>query len=503
HQPQFQQGPGQHGQGLGQYSQQPGQYGQQPGQYGQQPGQYGQQPGQYGQQPGQYGQQPGQYGQQPGQYGQQPGQYSQQSSQYGQQSGYPPPQADPQQIDVYKQLLQATVQQKSLQNMYPPNHPALDRYAQRAAASQIKQLCDRSGIDFEIGRDLVKLALFDVILYIDNSGSMTEELGARITELRRIMTEVVDISMLFDEDGISIRFMNDWDSNPAMDGVDMRRLDNITDERMVHHIVSRIQYTGLTPLGTELRNKVIDPMVLGPARNRQLQKPVLVITITDGQPAGEMKTVVEDVLQYATNELARMPQYGSGAVAFQFAQVGNDQQARAWLGKIDSDPRVGHLVDCTSNFENEQVEFGKHSSVALTKALWTVKMLLGSIDSSYDFKDESGSQPPGGQNFGVPAPGMDSAPGGYTQQQYPSQHGNYGQFPQVNHGQPPPAVPYGQQGYPQTLQGYPQPPSQIDGQMPQPGHQGQPQTQYYGQQQPPQTFHSQQSTYNPPPPRRY
>ncbi|KAL8865820.1 MAG: hypothetical protein Q9198_009150, partial [Flavoplaca austrocitrina] len=138
HQSQFQQGPGQHGQGLGEYSQQPGQYSQQSGQYDQQPGQYGQQPGQYGQQSGQYGQQP----------------------------GYPLPQADPQQVDVYKQLLQATIQQKSLQNMYPPNHPALDRYAQRAAASQIKQLCERSGIDFEIGRDLVKLALFDVILYI-------------------------------------------------------------------------------------------------------------------------------------------------------------------------------------------------------------------------------------------------------------------------------------------------------------------------------------------------
>ncbi|KAL8864509.1 MAG: hypothetical protein Q9198_009816 [Flavoplaca austrocitrina] len=257
-----------------------------------------------------------------------------------------------------------------------------------------------------------------------------------------------------------------------MDGVDMRRLDNIKDERMIHHIVSRIQYTGLTPLGTELRNKVIDPMVLGPARNRQLQKPVLVVTITDGQPAGEMKTVVEDVLQYASNELSRMPQYGSGAVAFQFAQVGDDQQARAWLGKIDSDPHVGHLVDCTSN-------------------------------SSYDFKDESGSQPPGGQDFGVPPPGMNSAPGSYTQQQYPSQHANYGQFPQVNYGQPPPAGPYRQQGYPQSQPGYPQPPSQTHSQMPQLGHQGQSQTQYYGQQQPPQAYDSQQSTYNPPPPPRY
>lgn len=177
---------------------------------------------------------------------------------------------------------------------------------------------------------------------------MTYEHGKRIDDLRKIMKMVVNISMLFDEDGISIRFMNGWSSNPAMDGVDMRRLDNIKDEQMIQYIVDRIQYTGLTPLGTELRNKVIDPMVLGPARSGQLQKPVLVITITDGSPT-DGEGVVQNVIQYASNELSRMPRCGPGAVAFQFAQVGNDQAARAWLAELDSDPRVGHLVDCTSS----------------------------------------------------------------------------------------------------------------------------------------------------------
>ncbi|KAL8648822.1 MAG: hypothetical protein Q9226_005830 [Calogaya cf. arnoldii] len=295
---------------------------------------------------------------------QQQQQYQPAPGQYGQQPAYQPVQANPQQVGAYKQLLQTTIQQKSLQNMIPPNHPALDRYAQRAVG-QIDQLCHRYKISTEIGRDLVKLALFDIILYVgqsprisylrqltgtDNSGSMKFDEGdTRIDELRRIMTEVVNVSMLFDEDGISIRFINDWNSNPAMDGVDMRRLDNIKDDRMIQHIVDRIQYTGLTPLGTELRNKVIDPLVLGPARNRQLQKPVLVITITDGQPAGESRDVVQDVIQYASNELSRMPQYGPTALSFQFAQVGNDQPARAWLADLDSDPRVGHLVDCTSS----------------------------------------------------------------------------------------------------------------------------------------------------------
>ena len=176
-----------------------------------------------------------------------------------------------------------------------------------------------------------------------------EESGRRVEELRNIISSTVYIATLFDDDGISIRFMNDWSSNPAMDGLDMRRLDRIQNEQMVEHIISKVQFAGLTPLGTELRNKVIEPLILGPARARQLQKPVLVITITDGQPAGENINALADVIRYASNELSRMPQYGPGAMSFQIAQVGNDEKAREFLAKLDSDPQIGNLIDCTSS----------------------------------------------------------------------------------------------------------------------------------------------------------
>lgn len=37
------------------------------------------------------------------------------------------------------------------------------------------------------------------------------------------------------------------------------------------------------------------------------------------------------------------------AVSFQFAQVGNDLRAREFLAKLDRNPRIGHLIDCTSS----------------------------------------------------------------------------------------------------------------------------------------------------------
>jgi hypothetical protein len=42
-------------------------------------------------------------------------------------------------------------------------------------------------------------------------------------------------------------------------------------------------FAGLTPLGTSLDQKILQPLLLGPARSNALQKPLLVIAITDGQ----------------------------------------------------------------------------------------------------------------------------------------------------------------------------------------------------------------------------
>jgi hypothetical protein len=90
-------------------------------------------------------------------------------------------------------------------------------------------------------------------------------------------------------------------------------------------------------------NKVIQPLVLGPARANQLQKPVLVIAITDGTPAGENKDEIFSVIQRTDAELKRT-RYGPDAISYressalwgrciadrpEFAQVGNDQKVRS------------------------------------------------------------------------------------------------------------------------------------------------------------------------------
>ena len=113
---------------------------------------------------------------------------------------------------------------------------------------------------------------------------------------------------------IEIRFMNDESSPQNM-------LEGIRTEQQIAQIMSNRKYKGLTPFGTKLRQKVIDGIVL--PKLRQPRKPVLVIGITDGQPAGENAGALEDTIRYAVNSTQNL---GPGAIAFQFAQVGNDQK---------------------------------------------------------------------------------------------------------------------------------------------------------------------------------
>ena len=184
----------------------------------------------------------------------------------------------------------------------------------------------------------------------DNSGSMKfEDNGERIDDLHLILARVAYAATLFDEDGISLRFMNEKAASSRL------RLDGVRTEQEITQIVGsaktagQIQFQGLTPLGTELRDQVVEPLVIAKARNGSLRKPVLVITITDGQPAGEDKDTLKRVLQYVQEEFRRMPQYGEHPCVFEFAQVGNDTKARDFLSTLDSNPEFGQIVDCTSS----------------------------------------------------------------------------------------------------------------------------------------------------------
>ena len=63
-------------------------------------------------------------------------------------------------------------------------------------------------------------------------------------------------------------------------------------------------------------------------------------------------------------------------------------KARDFLAALDSDPTIGKFIDCTSSYEMEQDEMSRLGVQNFSPSVYLMKLLLGSIDSSYDTKDE-------------------------------------------------------------------------------------------------------------------
>ena len=106
--------------------------------------------------------------------------------------------------------------------------------------------------------------------------------------------------------------------------------DNIRDSLAAANLVARCQFSGMTPRGTQMYARILKPMVEGPIAKRSMQKPVLIITITDGEPTSEPESKIVKVIK-SIKAFAAKSQYGPGAVAFEFAQVSTSPTKTACL----------------------------------------------------------------------------------------------------------------------------------------------------------------------------
>lgn len=104
----------------------------------------------------------------------------------------------------------------------------------------------------------------------DGDTMVLEEMGERRKNLKNVVREVTDIYSLARKQGIvSVRYLNTRIGKK-----------NVTPEK--GDILSEVCYTGMSTIGTALKNKILDPFVhsIGPENSF---KPLLVMVITDGK----------------------------------------------------------------------------------------------------------------------------------------------------------------------------------------------------------------------------
>ena len=162
--------------------------------------------------------------------------------------------------------LHAFYSQQSLQNL-----------VNRACRHDYKTLMTQWGLPtLDMAVDLAVLGLYDIVIFGDDSGSMgTEEPKednlTRWELLKQVVKTIGFWSSLMDADGVVVRFINS-----------MHEGNGISNSAEIDSIFRTVRPSGGTPLGEQLDAKIIRKIVVPVIQSQEIQRPVLLLNITDG-----------------------------------------------------------------------------------------------------------------------------------------------------------------------------------------------------------------------------
>lgn len=109
-------------------------------------------------------------------------------------------------------------------------------------------------------------------LLLDDSTSMIVD--DRLGVLQDTLQRVAKFATILQPEGISLRFLN-YDNDGDF--------DELKEEKDIMSIVKSVNASNGTPLGEKLDKKIVQPMIIDKAIAGCLEKPVIVVIITDGE----------------------------------------------------------------------------------------------------------------------------------------------------------------------------------------------------------------------------
>ncbi|KAL7952713.1 ankyrin repeat-containing domain protein [Trichoderma compactum] len=220
-------------------------------------------------------------------------------------------------------------------------------------------------------RDLTRLALYQSVLYCDDSGSMNQDnriqlqadLGKRITSLTtRLVPE---------DTGIELRFIN------APNELRMSR----PSSNLVNDILLNIPYSGPTEIGINCKAKILEEVVYRPIKEGKFDRPVLVSILTDGCPGGpDGSNERQDTLKEAILECGKFlesHEYNKKVVRFQISQIGHDESSKEFIGSLALDPALRDVLYCTTRHLDDEFKDFRDNEHRLEQ--WLLALLMEPI----------------------------------------------------------------------------------------------------------------------------
>ncbi|KAL2378207.1 hypothetical protein RJZ90_006172 [Blastomyces dermatitidis] len=252
-------------------------------------------------------------------------------------SYYPEEELDeeqPETVEDFKNSLNKVVNNDGLGRFFPPGNTYVNEVAEKAAALKndpnnwLKSPSQLQG--------LATVALYKPILYCDDSYSMNEE--DRWCKQAELAKRITDIATRADPNnrGIYFRLIN----------TTLYNADNLDGNAVLQTL--NFRPNGYTPLGTRLRERILNPLVYAPlSSGGQLERPYLVMIITDGFPSGESQDQLRNEILECSQFLGTKG-YRKDAVRFCLSQIGTDDEAKDFMNKLDMDDEVLQVLYRTS-----------------------------------------------------------------------------------------------------------------------------------------------------------
>ncbi len=273
-----------------------------------------------------------------------------------------------------KNRIDQTIQAKNLHNYYPQNSNKYLQILDRVSKQDFQAIAQKRGIPIELAFDLASLALYDIIIFLDDSSSMLVDENwnpstEKIEDVNLIFNRIVDVCSKFDDDGIEFRTFNS-----------SKEFQPFHNENDVNSILKNIKYSGGTPLGKMLYTKILEPFLYKKFQNNSFNKPLLVFIITDGVPDNKQE-VTNTIFQ--CKDWLKKNSISTNSCSFMFAQVGKDQGASQYLKELDNDKYIGEDIDTIGNYEFESIKY-LSKGIDLTPDLYLLQLMLGAVDPNYD-----------------------------------------------------------------------------------------------------------------------
>ncbi|KAI0850394.1 ankyrin [Daldinia vernicosa] len=253
--------------------------------------------------------------------------------------------------EEYKNDIIRFISKNRMDGFFKNDDPFINTLVEKAAKLKASPPDPTLKSDKDI-RDLIKVSLYQQVILCDDSTSMS--IGNRIKVQQHLVKRITKFAtyIIPDEDGVELRFINSSVSGSRL------------HEAEVETIMTNMQPTGDTDIGTNLITKILKPLVYDKLENKELKRPLLVSIITDGCPEPEASNMLRSTIIGCGKKLIKAG-YEPETVLFQVSQIGNSKASKKFFDSLRNDKQLKRVLYCSSDRSDKESEGSKQNEVEL------------------------------------------------------------------------------------------------------------------------------------------